>query len=97
MEVSDQLNAPAALPPEKKHLSAIHWIGVWVGIWAGQDAVEKKNVSCSYPESNTVPRQPSLFFYSENIMNVIRHSVGKVHIFNVKPCGTYSNQCTSKS
>jgi hypothetical protein len=38
MEVSGQLQAPAAL------ISGTHWIGEWVGPIAGMDAVEKKRI-----------------------------------------------------
>jgi len=34
MEVSDQLHAPAALPPGKELLDT-HWVGDWVGPRAG--------------------------------------------------------------
>jgi hypothetical protein len=39
MEMSGQLHAPAALPPEEITPST-HWIGGWVGPGAGPDAVE---------------------------------------------------------
>jgi hypothetical protein len=35
--------------------------------------------------------------YSENLINLVRHSMGDVHIFNIKACGIYSNQSVSKS
>jgi len=41
MEVSGQLHAPAALPPEKEP-PGTHWIGGWVGSRAGLGAVKKK-------------------------------------------------------
>jgi hypothetical protein len=40
MEVSGQLQAQVALPPEKKP-PGTHWIGGWVGPRVGLDAVEK--------------------------------------------------------
>jgi hypothetical protein len=43
MELSDQLNAPAALP-SRKVASSAHWIEGWVGFRAGLDAVVKIEV-----------------------------------------------------
>jgi hypothetical protein len=40
LEVSGQLHAPPALPPEKEH-PGTHWIGRWVGPRAGLDDTEK--------------------------------------------------------
>jgi hypothetical protein len=50
MEVSVQLHAPAALPPDA------HWIGGWFGPRVGLDAVERrKTLHCR--ESN--PGRPA--------------------------------------
>jgi hypothetical protein len=43
MEVSGQLHAPAALPPEKEPLVPIK-IGGWVGLRAVLDAVVKRKI-----------------------------------------------------
>jgi hypothetical protein len=45
MEMSGQLHASAALPPEK------HCIGGWVGPRAGLDVMGKIKISCPYRES----------------------------------------------
>jgi hypothetical protein len=50
MEMSGQLQAPAALPP------GTHWIGDWVGPRAVLDAVVKRKISSPRRESN--PRTP---------------------------------------
>jgi hypothetical protein len=52
MEVSDQLHAPAALPPGKQLLVA----GGWVGPRAVLDAVVKRKIPSLRRESN--PRTP---------------------------------------
>jgi hypothetical protein len=51
MEVSGQLNAPAALPPGKEPLGT-HLIGGWVGPRAVLDAVEKRKIQSSRQQSN---------------------------------------------
>jgi len=51
MEVSDQLHAPAALPPGKEP-PGTHWIGGWVGPRAVLDAVEKRKIPSPRRESN---------------------------------------------
>jgi hypothetical protein len=43
MEVSGQLHAPDALPPEKEP-PGTHWIGDWVGPRAGLDVVSKRKI-----------------------------------------------------
>jgi hypothetical protein len=55
MEVSGQLQAPAALPPGKEHLVP-HWIGGWVDPRAVLDTVVKRKIPSSCRESN--PRTP---------------------------------------
>jgi hypothetical protein len=50
MEVSDQLHAPAALPP------GTHWIGAWVGPRAVQDAVVERKIPSPRREWN--PKTP---------------------------------------
>jgi hypothetical protein len=50
MEVSGQLNAPAALPRRKS--PGTHWRGGRVGPIAGRDAVEKWKTSYPCRESN---------------------------------------------
>jgi hypothetical protein len=50
MEVSGQLHAPAALPPEKQPPVPI--IRGWVGPRAGLDVTEKIEISCPCRESN---------------------------------------------
>jgi hypothetical protein len=47
MDVSRQLDAPAALPPEERILGT-HWIGGWP-LW---DAVGKRKTSCHSRQSN---------------------------------------------
>jgi hypothetical protein len=53
MEVSGQLHASAALPPEKA--AGIHWIDGWVGPRAGLEAVEKRKKIPSLPPSGIEP------------------------------------------
>jgi hypothetical protein len=55
MEVSDQLQAPAVLPP-KERAPGTHWIGGWVDHRAVLDAVVKRKISIPRQESN--PRTP---------------------------------------
>jgi hypothetical protein len=43
MKVSDQLHAPAALPPGKS--PSIHWIGGWMGPTTGLEAVGKTSLA----------------------------------------------------
>jgi hypothetical protein len=54
MEVSGQLHAPAALPPEKA--PGTHWIGGWVGPRAVLEAVVKRKIPSPRRKSN--PRTP---------------------------------------
>jgi len=51
MEVSDQPQAPAALPPGKEP-SGNHCIGGPMGPRADLDPVAKRNIHCSCQESN---------------------------------------------
>jgi hypothetical protein len=55
MEVSDQLHAPAALPPGKEH-PGTHRIEGWVGPRAVLDAVVKRKINSPRQKSN--PRTP---------------------------------------
>jgi hypothetical protein len=55
MQVSGQLHASAALPPEKE-TPGTHWIGDWVGLRAVLDAVLKRKIPSPFRESN--PRTP---------------------------------------
>jgi hypothetical protein len=36
----------------RERAPGIHWLGGWVGLGAGLDAVEKRNISCPYRESD---------------------------------------------
>jgi hypothetical protein len=56
MEVSDQLHAPAALPPGKEPPPRTHLIGGRVGPTAVLDAVVKREIPTPHRESN--PRTP---------------------------------------
>jgi hypothetical protein len=51
MEVSDQLYAPAALPPRER-APGIHWIEGWVGPRAVLDAVVKRKIPIPRRESS---------------------------------------------
>jgi hypothetical protein len=51
MEVSGQLQPPAAFPPRER-VPDDHWIGGWVGPRAGLDAVVKRKIPTSRQESN---------------------------------------------
>jgi hypothetical protein len=51
MEVSGQLRAPAALPL-RETAPTTHCIGGWAGPKAGQNAMEKREISFMYRESN---------------------------------------------
>jgi hypothetical protein len=55
MEVSDQLHAPAALPPRERAADT-HWIGGWVGPRAVLDPVVKRKIPSPRRESN--PKTP---------------------------------------
>jgi hypothetical protein len=55
MEVSDQLHAPAALPPWER-APGTNWIGGWVGSRAVLNAVVKRKIPRPRRESN--PRTP---------------------------------------
>jgi hypothetical protein len=65
MEVSGQLHAPAALPPERD--PGTHWIGGWVGPRAVLDAVVKKKIPGPRRESNptTLLVQPVVQRYTD--------------------------------
>jgi hypothetical protein len=52
MEVSGQLHTLVALPPGETALST-HYVGGWVGHGDGMDLREKRNISCSYRETNS--------------------------------------------
>jgi hypothetical protein len=51
MEVSDQLHAPAILPPEKQLPISIGIID-WVGSTAGMDTVSKRKIGNPHRKSN---------------------------------------------
>jgi hypothetical protein len=57
MEVSDQLNALAALPPRKA--TGTHWIRDWVGPLAVLDAVSKRKIPSPCRQSNSNPDHPA--------------------------------------
>jgi hypothetical protein len=59
MEVSGQLHAPAALPPEER-ASGTNWIGGWVVPRASLDAVEK---NLALPVIEVETPSPYLEFY----------------------------------
>jgi len=56
MDVSGQLHATAALPPEKEH-TGNHWIGGWVDNRTDMAAVAKRKKSL--PLLGTEPRSSS--------------------------------------
>jgi hypothetical protein len=60
MEVSGQLHAPAALPPEKDP-PGTHWIGGWVGPRAGLDMVSKRPSPCRESNPDRPAHSQSLF------------------------------------
>jgi hypothetical protein len=45
MEMSDELHAPASLPPGKQ-------MGGWLGLRVGLEVMEKRKIFCFYRESN---------------------------------------------
>jgi hypothetical protein len=52
MEVSSQLQVPAALPHLQAKSPGTHWIGGWVGPRAVLDAVVKRKIPSPPQESN---------------------------------------------
>jgi hypothetical protein len=73
MQVSDQLRAPAALPPGKK-ARGTHWIGGWVGSRAVLNTVVKRKISSSRRESN--PRIPIVYHVALSLYRLSYHCSG---------------------
>jgi hypothetical protein len=75
MEVSDQLHAPAALPPGKE--PGTHWIGGWVGPRAVLNTVVKRKIPGPRRESNprTPVVQPVAQRYKWNLTSILDNSM----------------------
>jgi hypothetical protein len=69
--VSDQLHAPAALPP------AIHWIGGWVSLKTGLKDVKRRKINRLLLFGETVA------VYCENHMKHTNTLVGRMQSFGV--------------
>jgi hypothetical protein len=72
MEVSGQLHATAALPPEET-APGTHWIGGCLGPRAGPDAMVQRKISCPCRESNPgrPAHSPSLYRLSyPSLLNI---------------------------
>jgi len=57
MEVSDQVHAPAALPPSER-APATCWIGGWAGPRASLDLVVKRKIPSPCRDSNPQSSSP---------------------------------------
>jgi hypothetical protein len=83
MKVSGQLHDQAAYPIGKEPPST-YWVGDWVGPKAVLDAVEYRNISCPYRESNPDCPARSLSLYPLSYPGSLIKMAGKIiYIFTI--------------